>query len=116
MKREFKHLLNHLIQIFRHLILCGLSVDDGQIHDAFDPYPPPNTQAAYWPDRKLEQELRQLTRNPQEPENVDQNLGPAQAVLNHAWQFFRSIWPPQVKIIDGLMNSKTRTSPKTALI
>ena len=89
-------------------------MDDGEVHDAFDPYPPSNTQAAYWPDRNLEQELRQLTRNPQEPENVNQDVGPT--LLNHARQFFRSIWPSHVSRNVGLMNSKQRTSAKTALM
>lgn len=106
------------LNIKRHLILCGLSVDDGQVHDAFDPYPPPNTKAAYWPDKKLEQELRQVTRNPHEPENAGQTTAGGPTLLNHAWQFFRSILPdiPQVSKKVGLINSKHSTSPITALM
>jgi hypothetical protein len=93
-----------------------MNIDDGEIHDVFDPYPPPNTQASYWPDKKLEDEIRQLSFNSERnaTSNVDES-GVVHTVINHAWQFFRTMWP-QVSRNVGLMNSKHNTRAITALI
>jgi len=104
------------LNIKRHVVLYGLSVDDGEVHDLLDPYPPPQTQAAYWPEKKLEDELKQLSFDPQQAANAGQESGgPVQTVINHAWQFFRSIYPQASRNV-GLMNSKQKTSARTALI
>lgn len=94
------------LNVKRHVILCGLSIDDGEIHDSFDPYPPPHTEASYWPEKRLEDEIKQLSFNPQTPDS--NNARQDGSLIGHAWQFFRSIWPEQVRINMnvGSMNSK----------
>jgi hypothetical protein len=67
--------------------LSGLPIDDGEVHDSFDPYPPANSEAAYWPEKRLEEEMKQLSSNAQ---NVRSE---GTGILGHAWQFVQSIWP-----------------------
>lgn len=89
---------------------------DGEaLHDVVDPYPPPNTQAAYWPDKNLEQEISQLGHNLNE-QNQEEAGSTVEMVLGHAYQFFRSIWPSPGSINIGFIASKQRRRPATALI
>ncbi|KAI6203471.1 hypothetical protein M3Y94_00560500 [Aphelenchoides besseyi] len=81
------------LNVKRHALLSGLPIDDGEVHDLYDPYPPVNSCASYWPERKLDEQIRQLTSTV-EPESSTQTSGTLrQNVVEFIGGLFHSINP-----------------------
>ncbi|KAI6178729.1 Hc38 [Aphelenchoides besseyi] len=105
--RRAKVFIGIPLNVKRHALLSGLPIDDGEVHDLYDPYPPVNSRASYWPERKLDEQIRQLTSTV-EPDSSTQTSGSlGQKVVGFFGGLFRSI-NPQVTGQSSSINALAR--------